>query len=172
MGEGSGGFQEGRRRYRYITGDGNAFTFALDAFRPPTGDDSATKLPWEANPTSDVDPSSDQFLYDIEPGTADPFIVAGEQAPRTVEGALSLSAAYPNPTGGIARMRVAVDRDEVVSIRVYDVTGRQVAVVADGFQTIGEREVSFDASSLASGVYVVRAQAGPDVVTRRLTITR
>ena len=166
--EGTGGFEEGRRRYRYITGSGNSFTFALDAFRDPLNE----KTPWEGNPTGDIDPASDTFQFDIANGAQDPLFVAGEEAPRSVEGALSLSAAYPNPVNGIARMKVAVERDAAVSIRVYDVTGRQVAVIADGFQTIGEREVTLDVSDLSSGVYVVRAQAGPDVVTRRLTVTR
>ena len=172
--EGSGGFNEGRRRYRYTRTDAGATTLALDVFRPTSGSDADTKMPWEANPTGDVDPDDDTYVYDIAPGTPDPFMVTidADGLPTTVEGGLSLSAAYPNPTGDVARMAVSVARDEMVTVRVFDVTGRQVALLTDGFQTAGSQTVEFDASALASGVYLVRAEAGADVVTRRLTVTR
>jgi hypothetical protein len=43
-----------------------------------------------------------------------------------------------------------------VSIKVFDITGREVAVLADGYQNAGSHFVTFNAGNIASGVYFYR----------------
>ena len=56
-------------------------------------------------------------------------------------------------------------------VSVLDVRGREMAVVFEGVVS-GERTVSLDTSKWPPGVYVVRASAGEQVATTRLTIVR
>ncbi len=61
---------------------------------------------------------------------------------------------------------------ERVRLVVYDLLGREVAVLVDGYQTPGEHRVTFDARSLASGIYFYRLIAGGAVQTRKMALVR
>jgi len=52
-----------------------------------------------------------------------------------------------------------IARDGRISLDVLDVTGRRVAVIHEGFITAGDHSMNFNASHLASGIYVLRLQA-------------
>jgi len=60
---------------------------------------------------------------------------------------------YPNPTGGIVDCRLSIVDCQRVSIKFYDLYGREVAVVLDKQLPAGEHVVRFDASALPAGVY-------------------
>jgi flagellar hook assembly protein FlgD len=64
-----------------------------------------------------------------------------------------------------------------VQLSVYDVMGRKVATLVDGPVAAGEHEVRWDGHSsgghaVASGVYLLRLEAGDQVATRRLTVVK
>jgi hypothetical protein len=59
-----------------------------------------------------------------------------------------------------------------VRLTVYDVLGRQVAVLVNGVQAPGSYTVRFDATGLASGIYVYRLQAGSTVVSRKMLLVQ
>jgi hypothetical protein len=61
---------------------------------------------------------------------------------------------------------------ERVRLVVYDLLGREVAVLVDGYQVPGEHRVTFDARKLASGVYFYRLVAGGAVQTRKMALVR
>jgi hypothetical protein len=89
----------------------------------------------------------------------------------------ALLPSYPNPArvGSGAAVSVPFRLAEASKVRVvvYDVLGREVAVLADGVMEPGSYEVSWpEASSLPSGSYVVRMTAGAHVQTQRLTLVR
>lgn len=66
----------------------------------------------------------------------------------------------PQPARGATRVRFDVTRAERVRLVVYDVLGREVAVLVDDVQAVGAHEATFDAAGLRSGVYVVRREGG------------
>ncbi|MEP0547790.1 MAG: T9SS type A sorting domain-containing protein [Rhodothermales bacterium] len=78
---------------------------------------------------------------------------------------------YPNPFVGRTTFEYAVAEAGHVSLTVYDLMGRRVATLVDGVQTADTYRVSFDASALASGVYVTRLQVGGTVLSQKLTVT-
>jgi hypothetical protein len=63
---------------------------------------------------------------------------------------------YPNPFNPTTRIQFAVRKQGAISLRVYDLLGRTVATLVDGVHQAGEYSVTFDGSSLASGVYIYR----------------
>ena len=81
---------------------------------------------------------------------------------------------YPNPIVGPLAVRYALPEAAPVRLAVYDVLGREVAVLADGVQATGAHEVHFVQGGLASGVYVVRLEvrsgAASQVRAQRVTL--
>jgi hypothetical protein len=57
-------------------------------------------------------------------------------------------------------------------LAVYDVLGREVALLVDGPVGPGEHAVHFDGTTLASGVYLCRLQAGGMVLSRAMMLLR
>jgi hypothetical protein len=85
---------------------------------------------------------------------------------------LALSAPRPNPAAGRAALALTLGATADARVEVLDALGRRVAVLHDGPLAAGAHALVLDASALPSGVYVVRATAGPEAVTRRLVVAR
>ncbi|MEM8600626.1 MAG: T9SS type A sorting domain-containing protein [Bacteroidota bacterium] len=86
--------------------------------------------------------------------------------------AFALDAAYPNPFTQATTVAYTLAEASEVRLTVYDALGREVAVLADGRQVAGRHAASFDGQGLASGVYVVRLEAGREVATQTLVLVR
>jgi hypothetical protein len=63
---------------------------------------------------------------------------------------------YPNPFNPLTIIRYALPRRQSLIICVADLLGRQVAVLANGIEESGTHDVTWDASSMAGGIYIVR----------------
>ncbi len=87
-------------------------------------------------------------------------------------GAFGLGSAYPNPSRARVTVPLTLDAAAEVRVAVYDVLGREVAVLVDEALEPGAHEVTLDAAALPSGVYLVRLVAGDAVATRRITVLR
>ena len=98
------------------------------------------------------------------------FPSAGEDGASS--GAVALGQPYPNPAQGLVELPFSLRDAGAASISVYDVTGREVAVVASRTFASGGQSVDFDASGLAAGVYVVVLQANGERATQRLSVVR
>ena len=84
----------------------------------------------------------------------------------------ALHAAFPNPFGERATLRYDVATAGPVRIAVYDLLGREVAVLVDGAQEPGRHAVALDAQALSNGVYLVRMTAPDASRTTRITVAR
>jgi hypothetical protein len=78
---------------------------------------------------------------------------------------------YPNPFNPKTTIRFSVKDPCRVMLKVFDVRGREVSVVADGRYQPGEYAVPFDAAGLPSGIYVYRIRMGDFSAARKMALT-
>ena len=81
-------------------------------------------------------------------------------------------ATYPNPFNGTTQIEYALPSTQKISLQLYDVLGREVAVLMNETQTAGEHRVTFDAAGLASGVYLCRLEAETFTQTKKMVLIR
>jgi hypothetical protein len=74
--------------------------------------------------------------------------------------AFTLEPAYPNPFNPTTTICYALPASRYVTLRVYDLMGREVASLVQGYQPAGEYELLFDARKLPSGNYFTRLATG------------
>jgi len=84
----------------------------------------------------------------------------------------SLSQNYPNPFNPITKIRYDLPVDCQVRLEIYNILGQRVATLADGKQKAGYKVATWDASSLSSGIYFYKLQAGDFVQTRKMVLIR
>lgn len=97
----------------------------------------------------------------------------GEGDPlATVPDRWELAQNYPNPFNPRTEIGFGLPEAGNVRLVVYDMLGRRVADLVDGWLTAGRHRVGFDASALSSGVYVYRLETAARTVSRTMTLVR
>lgn len=86
--------------------------------------------------------------------------------------AFVLEQNYPNPFNPTTTIRWQMPDAAEVRLEVYNLQGQRVALLANGLHTAGTHSVSFDASRLASGMYVYRLRAGDFIQTRSMMLVK
>jgi hypothetical protein len=79
---------------------------------------------------------------------------------------------YPNPFNPSTTIQYDVPSRTHVVLMIYNILGQSVAELVNAEQNAGHYETRFDASALASGVYLYRLQAGSNVQTRKLIVVK
>jgi hypothetical protein len=92
--------------------------------------------------------------------------------PGPASARLTLAGVRPNPVAGLASAAFSLPAAGAVRLALYDVTGREVAVVADGHLAAGAHSAAFDTAGLAPGVYVLRLAGEAGSATARVTVAR
>lgn len=84
-----------------------------------------------------------------------------------------LAQNYPNPFNPSTTIEYSVAAPVNVTLTVYTILGEQVAVLIENqFTEAGKHSVKFDASTLASGTYIYRLQAGEFVTSKKMLLTK
>ena len=96
----------------------------------------------------------------------------GEDGETGVPLTYDLSQNYPNPFNPSTLIRFTIPERSLVSLKVYDVIGREVASLVDEERAPGVYEVRFDAKGLSTGAYFYRLIAGSYVRLRKLLILK
>lgn len=89
-----------------------------------------------------------------------------------VPAGFELDQNYPNPFNPTTQISFSLPVNSMISLKVYDITGREITTLVDRQMTAGDHQVTFNASSLASGVYIYRLQAGDNVQTKRMLLIK
>ena len=83
-----------------------------------------------------------------------------------------LSQNYPNPFNPETKISFNLPSDSKVSLKVFDMTGREVSELVNDFKPAGYYSVNFSASSLSSGVYYYTISAGSFVNTKKMLVIK
>jgi hypothetical protein len=83
-----------------------------------------------------------------------------------------LYRSHPNPFNGSTSIRYRLTEGGNVTLKVYDITGRLIATLADGFQNEGEHVATWYASDAPSGIYLYKLKASDFSETRRMSLVR
>ncbi len=79
---------------------------------------------------------------------------------------------YPNPFNSTTTIEYTIPQKTVVTIKIYDILGREVKTISQGEKVPWHYKVNFNASSLASGVYFYRITAGNFVQTKKMILLK
>ena len=82
----------------------------------------------------------------------------------------ALVVLYPNPAENEANLKVTLEKQEALSVKVYDVLGREVASVGEKVYAEGEQTISLNTSSLSNGDYFVHLKTSGKTLTLKLVI--
>lgn len=84
----------------------------------------------------------------------------------------SLGQNFPNPFNPVTRIRFNIKNSEFTELKIFDMLGREVKTLVSESLAAGEYEYSFNASSLPSGVYFYRLNAGNYSMTRKMVLIK
>lgn len=144
---------------------GQAFVFPFEG----NGDGPGEQVNLLANvPAHTAAGKEPRFSLQLTLGTPVNTETEHSEIPVTAE----LFQNYPNPFNPATSIRFGLPVGSEVRLDVYTVTGRHVASLVNGRMNAGYHTVSFDASSLASGVYLYRLETGTQVITRKMTLLK
>ena len=83
-----------------------------------------------------------------------------------------LSAAYPNPFNPSTTVSLTVPSADYVSVKVYNLMGQVVGVLADGMMEANVYSFTWDASNMSSGVYLVKAEYAGSIETQKVMLLK
>jgi len=117
------------------------------------------------------------FVY--IPGDSASALITSENLPTSIESDISsipdqieLRQNYPNPFNPTTNISFKLPSASDVKLTVYNVLGQQVAELVNQHMTAGVHTVNFDASNLASGVYLYRIEAGSFTQSKRMMLIK
>lgn len=119
-----------------------------------------------------------EFGYSLSNITADQNILAkgnyqvvNYQCNLTVT-EYSLEQNYPNPFNPSTTIKFQLPTDGFVTLKVYDILGNEVTTLINEQKPQGRYEVNFNASSLASGVYIYKIQTGSFISSKKMMLIK
>lgn len=98
--------------------------------------------------------------------------LAADQTEALIPEIFSLDQNYPNPFNPITTIRYGLPEPSLVHINVYDVAGRLVTTLINGWRDEGYHKVTLDASHLTSGVYIYRLYAGDFTAAGKMVLMK
>ncbi len=101
-----------------------------------------------------------------------PSNVTGVEKLNSVPETFELYQNYPNPFNPSTTINYQLPMDSHVTLKVYDILGREVATLVNEKENAGNYSVKFDGSRLASGVYFYRLTAGNFMSTKKLLMLK
>jgi hypothetical protein len=96
----------------------------------------------------------------------------GIQVPSVTPTETALDQNYPNPFNPATTIAFALPSDQVVTLKVYNTIGQEVATLVNEFKPAGRYSAVWDAKGIPSGVYFCRLQAGSVVDTKKMTLMK
>lgn len=100
------------------------------------------------------------------------MVTAVKEKVRATPATFSLSQNFPNPFNPSTVIGYQLPANSLVTLKVYDVLGREVRTLVNEREGAGDHSITFNAADLPSGVYFYRLTAGSFVETKRLVVIK
>ncbi len=84
----------------------------------------------------------------------------------------NLENCYPNPFNPTTKISFAIPEKSQIKLRVFDVLGREVSLLADGVYEAGKYQITFDAGNLPSGVYFYNLTTGSNSISKKMLLVK
>ncbi len=99
-------------------------------------------------------------------------ITGVQEIEGTVPTAYALSQNYPNPFNPTTTINFAIPKSGMVTLKVYDILGQEVATLLNEYKEASAYNVTFDASKLTSGMYIYTITSGEFVSTKKMMLVK
>jgi hypothetical protein len=142
---------------RFGTASGYTSTYDADAWGPNIY--SQSYYGWTV----------DKWVFD---GNIGVLLAVKDRSTGKIPEQFSLKQNYPNPFNPTTTIDFDLPQNAKVTLRILDITGREVATLLNRNLTAGAYHVSFDADHLPSGVYIYELTADTNKLTRRMTLMK
>jgi len=121
-----------------------------------------------------IAPNSDEIFKAIGNYKVEDIIVTNKSSIIEVAqpSAFVLSEAYPNPFNPSTTLTLNMPVDGYVSIKAYNLSGQVVGVIKEGYANLGSHTITWDASSLSSGVYLITAEYEGNISTQKVMLMK
>jgi len=108
---------------------------------------------WQVRAVNDGGASAwmEKYMFSTESTTS-----ADDRDTGNLPREFKLRQNYPNPFNPDTTIRYALPESAQVELKVYDIVGREIAVLVDSYQIAGDHSIVFEANNLPSGVYIYR----------------
>ena len=160
-----------------IDGDGFISVMVLNADAKYAAGDELLTLKFRVNDGVDV-PEDFEVTLDEKSAlmnkngdlinTSLQTVTFGEVLPSKYD----LSQNYPNPFNPSTKISFSLPQADVVTLKIYDILGSEVATLVNGKMEAGKYEINFDASNLPSGAYIYRIQTNNFQATKKMMLLK
>jgi hypothetical protein len=114
-----------------------------------------------------TDPLTGEVIYDVLKYKADAVLIVEAEISNIIPNSYVLEQNYPNPFNPYTTIKYGLPEDSKITIEVFDILGRKVAVLVDKYQKAGFYEVIFYADELPSGMYIYRMIANGSIIASK-----
>ena len=160
-----------------IDGDGFVSIMYLNADAKYAAGDELLTLKFKVNDGVDV-PEDFEITLDEKSAlmnkngdlvnTSIQTVTFGEVIPTKYD----LAQNYPNPFNPSTKISFSLPQADVVTLKIYDILGSEVATLVNGKMEAGKYEINFDASNLPSGAYIYRIQTNNFQATKKMMLLK
>jgi len=112
--------------------------------------------------------TNDFFAFSIPVNVGPTDVASTEQLPTE----FALFQNFPNPFNPTTNIRFDIPKESNVTLKIYNILGEEVAKLVDKVMPAGHQSVTFDASKLASGMYIYRIQATDFVQVKKMLLMK
>ncbi len=116
-----------------------------------------------------------QFVLSLYTDNLYAYSGSNNNEPQTIENkdnSVNLGEAYPNPFNPTTIISYSIPKDGMVTLRVYDILGREVATLVNEEKPAGTYRVNFNGDRLSSGIYFYSLQTNGKAITKKMLLVK